>query len=51
MRYDATQAPGQTARSVTLSLNYRPADRARLTLEGVFGGGSATLNAAALFAF
>ncbi|MBV8244553.1 MAG: hypothetical protein JOZ38_01390 [Candidatus Eremiobacteraeota bacterium] len=54
VRYDGTNEPGAFLRSTTVSLNYRPVPRVRLTLEGVAATSpstSYTLNAAALFAY
>jgi hypothetical protein len=54
-RYDSTSdSPSGMARSMTLTLNFRPYDRARLTVEGVIGlgrGSSNAFNAAWLFAY
>ncbi|MBV8602492.1 MAG: hypothetical protein JO359_13090, partial [Candidatus Eremiobacteraeota bacterium] len=49
-RYDGLGA-NNFLRTTTLTLNYRPYDRARLTLEGVFASHATTLNAAWLFAY
>jgi hypothetical protein len=54
LRYDGANAPGGFTRSTTLSLNYRPYDRARWTVEDVYQTQPRTihtLNAAWLVAF
>ncbi|HLI96884.1 MAG TPA: hypothetical protein VKT72_12455, partial [Candidatus Baltobacteraceae bacterium] len=53
-RYDGASGPNGFVRSTTLSLNYRPYDRARWTIEDVYQTQpqtTHTLNAAWLFAF
>jgi hypothetical protein len=53
-RYDGASGPNGFLRSTTLSVNYRPYDRARLTIEDVYQTQpqtSHTFNAAWLFAY